>query len=67
MPKNSPSTIAPWHPFADLEIFPRWSRLGTLPAIRSLRDHVDAVFSDGVLTIEIGKREEAKPKTIAFK
>jgi HSP20 family protein len=30
-------------------------------------DRVEASIEDGVLTIEIGKREEAKPKTIAVK
>ena len=40
-----------------------FSRSFTLPA-NAAADQVKAKFKDGVLTLEIPKREEAKPKTI---
>lgn len=43
--------------------FGSFSRSFTLPS-NADPDSVDARFADGVLTIEIAKREEAKPKTI---
>ena len=36
MNESSPSNIAPWDPFSDLEIFARRPRFGGLPALRSL-------------------------------
>jgi HSP20 family protein len=149
MTDNTPSTVAPWDPFAEIDLFSRWPRFSGLPAMRSIlnenavvwspamdvsenddqfvitmelaggtkddvtvetddnvltirgekrnertdesehrryversfgsfsrsftlpanadADSVNAQFSDGVLTVEIAKREEAKPKTIAVK
>ncbi len=46
--------------------FGSFSRSFTLPA-NADPDAVEATFSDGVLTVKIAKREEAKPKTIAVK
>lgn len=40
-----------------------FSRSFTLPSNANSED-VKATFADGVLTIEIGKREESKPKSI---
>jgi HSP20 family protein len=44
--------------------FGSFSRSFTLPT-NADADSVEARFADGVLTVEIAKREEAKPKTIA--
>ena len=44
--------------------FGSFSRSFTLPA-NADENSVDARFADGVLTVEIAKRSEAKPKTIA--
>ena len=44
--------------------FGTFSRSFTFPA-NADAESVKASFSDGVLTVEIAKREEAKPKTIA--
>ena len=46
--------------------FGSFSRSFTLPA-NADADAVDANFTDGVLTVKVAKREEAKPKTIAVK
>ena len=43
-----------------------FSRSFTLPA-NAAGDRVSASFKDGVLTVEIPKREEAKPSVIAVK
>ena len=43
-----------------------FSRSFTLPA-NTVADRVKASFSDGVLTIEVPKAEEAKPKVISIK
>jgi HSP20 family protein len=43
-----------------------FSRSFTLPA-NADAEHVKATFRDGVLTIEVPKTEEAKPKTIDIK
>jgi len=43
-----------------------FSRSFTLPA-NAVGDRVKASFSDGVLTIEVPKAEEAKPKVISIK
>lgn len=44
----------------------KFSRSVTLPsAVRA--DKVNAVYKDGVLTVEIPKAEEAKPKTVEVK
>ena len=43
-----------------------FSRSFTLPA-NAAADRVKATFSDGVLTIEVPKVEEAKPKVISIK
>jgi HSP20 family protein len=44
----------------------KFSRSITLPAVVRA-DKVSAVYKDGVLTLEIPKAEEAKPKTIEIK
>ena len=44
--------------------FGSFSRSFTLPT-NADENSVDARFADGVLTVEIAKRAEAKPKTIA--
>jgi HSP20 family protein len=46
--------------------FGAFSRSFTLPS-NANPESVDAKFNEGVLTVEIAKREEAKPKTIAVK
>ncbi len=43
-----------------------FSRSFALPADAD-DSHIDASFADGVLTIELAKRPEAKPRTIAVK
>jgi len=43
-----------------------FSRSFTLPA-NADGDRVEATFKDGVLTIEVPKREDSKPRTIAVK
>jgi HSP20 family protein len=43
--------------------FGSFSRSFTLPADAN-GDHVEARFEDGVLTVQIRKAEEAKPKTV---
>jgi HSP20 family protein len=44
----------------------KFSRSVSLPAaVRA--DKVSAVYKDGVLTVEIPKAEEAKPKTVEVK
>ena len=45
--------------------FGSFNRSFRLPADADA-DHVNAAFADGVLTIEIGKRAEAKPRTVAI-
>ncbi len=44
----------------------KFSRSVSLPAAVS-SDKVNAVYKDGVLTVEIPKAEEAKPKTVEVK
>ena len=46
--------------------FGSFSRSFTLPA-NADPDAIKANFADGVLTVEVAKREEPKPKTIAVK
>jgi len=43
-----------------------FSRSFTLPA-NAIADRIKANFSDGVLTIEVPKAEDAKPRTISIK
>ncbi|MDJ0789399.1 MAG: Hsp20/alpha crystallin family protein [Myxococcota bacterium] len=47
-------------------VYGSFSRSFTLPA-NADGNRMNAVFKDGVLTVEIAKREEPKPKTIAVK
>jgi HSP20 family protein len=46
--------------------FGKFSRSVSLPSAVSA-DKVNAIYKDGVLTVEIPKAEEAKPKTIEVK
>jgi HSP20 family protein len=46
--------------------FGSFSRTFTLPT-NADEDHVDATFDKGVLTVEIPKREDVKPRTVAVK